>query len=814
MVMTNVKTSHITRHSLDSDLFTGDLTIPSHQRPFEWKATEQVRDLVEDLLHASTLDHDHFFGTFYIQYPGAHHGGMPFVQDGQQRVTAIKCLDVAESICREIFGTIGGKSNKGLLTWGTCQVAFEKYHESISKLLPKIEDCWRDFETSKLLAENEAKEASDKKKWPNKQGKRKDKNNSVYLKEVDEIKKSKLALTKRQRDESITSIKREAELLKKEDFWPLYESVFEGELKWLWLKSQPEDWAERKVLMQAKEWSILETSLKLWNSHFDKFKQYSRARDHALEEITYENADVGEIAHEAREKVFQKLNQTGSVVEVYKYLFKSDLSDKEKARGDVFAKLKMSPTDVNSTMQKRICDAIMFFATSMIVEVAVDVFKNNDKPGADSKLREGLSKFYAFEFKLEKEDDPNVFFNLINARGKPLNPWDVIRNSLIVKLRTESLESYSYIVRKLSVTNVDYPRVKGHQEDVEGLVIDLTCRVLNPSNASMSAHDLASHVERRAGAYNLKLFDSLVRTMSDSICRIAAGDEWELVKCLNLDTLTLGPACVCAAHDDCDITVVQKLSFIFWKVYRFGGKRITSGRAVIFKWVQEFFDPKSGEFRQSSDLHGALGNLYKELQKDLSNEKKSKVNFTKVSGNIIDAYTHKIFGKWFLFAYERALNGNMKPNLQIEHIFAKSNKDLSGTEFNWKVSKSAHSRPNINHLGNLVLLGAATNKGFSNKNLHDKRDILKEKTGNIETTKQADEVFSDEGKYFYEDQKHWLFSNKKMPKKDSVSLVKVDDTNNDDFPESFHFAEERAKEMLEKVADWCNEIHEDLLRSR
>ena len=53
-----------------------------------------------------------------------------------------------------------------------------------------------------------------------------------------------------------------------------------------------------------------------------------------------------------------------------------------------------------------------------------------------------------------------------------------------------------------------------------------------------------------------------------------------------------------------------------------------------------------------------------------------------------------------------------------------------------------------------------------------------------------------------------------MPKKDSVSLVKVDNTNNDDFPESFHFAKERAKEMLEKVADWCNEIHDDLLRSR
>ena len=47
-----------------------------------------------------------------------------------------------------------------------------------------------------------------------------------------------------------------------------------------------------------------------------------------------------------------------------------------------------------------------------------------------------------------------------------------------------------------------------------------------------------------------------------------------------------------------------------------------------------------------------------------------------------------------------------------------------------------------------------------------------------------------------------------------MSLVKVDNTNNDDFPENFHFAEEQAEEMIEKVADWCNVIHEDLLRSR
>ena len=92
--------------------------------------------------------------------------------------------------------------------------------------------------------------------------------------------------------------------------------------------------------------------------------------------------------------------------------------------------------------------------------------------------------------------------------------------------------------------------------------------------------------------------------------------------------------------------------------------------------------------------------------------------------------------------------------------------------------------------------------------------IKKSVIGYDKWKKPADEVFSDEGKYFYEDQKHWLFSKKHMPKKDSVSLVKVDNTNNDDFPESFHFADERAKEMLEKVADWCNEIHDDLLRLR
>ena len=42
-------------------------------------------------------------------------------------------------------------------------------------------------------------------------------------------------------------------------------------------------------------------------------------------------------------------------------------------------------------------------------------------------------------------------------------------------------------------------------------------------------------------------------------------------------------------------------------------------------------------------------------------------------------------------------------DLDIEHIFAKKNNELSGTEFEWRVNKKTQKNPNINHLGNLVL---------------------------------------------------------------------------------------------------------------
>ena len=181
----------------------------------------------------------------------------------------------------------------------------------------------------------------------------------------------------------------------------------------------------------------------------------------------------------------------------------------------------MTPASVNSTMQKRICDAIIFLAASMIVETAIDVFSNEKQPKNKTIFRKGLESFYVLEFRLKSEDDPNVFFNLINARGKPLNPWDVIRNSLIVKLKAKNLTTYDYVVAKLCTIQTEYPRIKGQQEDIEGLVVDLACRVLDPLNSNSTADELASYFERNSGKYNLNLFDTLVRTMSDSICSIA-----------------------------------------------------------------------------------------------------------------------------------------------------------------------------------------------------------------------------------------------------------------------------------------------------
>ena len=413
------------------------------------------------------------------------------------------------------------------------------------------------------------------------------------------------------------NIKSKCDGLEGQVFWPLYEAYFNGKLTWL-AQNKPKDWSDRKAKILKNNWTELKGPLDLWNAHFDNYQGYTRTstEGHALGELVYENKEVQRIVYQSVQTVFQKLKQPRVVVEVFESLLGFGLEDKEILRDKIFAKLEMTPASVNSTMQKRICDAIIFLAASMIVETAIDVFSNEKQPKNKTIFRKGLESFYVLEFRLKSDDDPNVFFNLINARGKPLNPWDVIRNSLIVKLKAKNLTTYDYVVAKLCTIQTEYPRIKGQQEDIEGLVVDLACRVLDPLNSNYTADELASYFERNSGKYNLNLFDTLVRTMSDSICSIAGNQNWEMVKCLNLDALTLGPACICEAHHNCEISDIQALSFVFWKIYRYRQTHISRGRSIIFSWMQGFFHEDTGVFQPSLDLQSSIGELYKDLLKE------------------------------------------------------------------------------------------------------------------------------------------------------------------------------------------------------
>ena len=64
-----------------------------------------------------------------------------------------------------------------------------------------------------------------------------------------------------------------------------------------------------------------------------------------------------------------------------------------------------------------------------------------------------------------------------------------------------------------------------------------------------------------------------------------------------------------------------------------------------------------GVFQPSLDLQSSIGELYKDLLKEFP-DADDEVSFNRdAMGKVMEAYSSPVFGKWFLFAYERAKNG-------------------------------------------------------------------------------------------------------------------------------------------------------------
>lgn len=102
--------------------------IPRHQRPFEWRATDHIRDLVDDIIHAASSGEKHFFGTFYLQ---AGRQTEAILQDGQQRVTSLKCLLTAEYLCKTLLGSNDSAGQQGVLAGEKCRGEFDKIHTKL-----------------------------------------------------------------------------------------------------------------------------------------------------------------------------------------------------------------------------------------------------------------------------------------------------------------------------------------------------------------------------------------------------------------------------------------------------------------------------------------------------------------------------------------------------------------------------------------------------------------------------------------------------------------------------------------------------------
>jgi hypothetical protein len=88
--------------NLEALLATKKISIPSFQRNFVWK-TENVKQMLLDLIDASTRNETHFFGPIILRSPGTEAAVTEYeVIDGQQRITtSVMILSVLRDIAQD-----------------------------------------------------------------------------------------------------------------------------------------------------------------------------------------------------------------------------------------------------------------------------------------------------------------------------------------------------------------------------------------------------------------------------------------------------------------------------------------------------------------------------------------------------------------------------------------------------------------------------------------------------------------------------------------------------------------------------------------
>ncbi len=172
----------------------------------------------------------------------------------------------------------------------------------------------------------------------------------------------------------------------------------------------------------------------------------SAFRDFCLE------SDCPELAKELEQSIFNKGHMADKEVDQFKvWPTKLDRSQFKNvvSAGSFDELLSRYPTVRKKWARKPDPKPKMVEAYFFFYKVLKDFFTSDEKIDPDSPIEVRLDKclltlknaLQVVVIDLDSEDDPQVIFETLNARGQPLLPADLIRNYVFLRARRENLDS-------------------------------------------------------------------------------------------------------------------------------------------------------------------------------------------------------------------------------------------------------------------------------------------------------------------------------------------------------------------------------------